>query len=52
MSELYFILVALVGKTEVDNFCQNVFWTPKSRNERVIEACEGVWEEVYFYNQK
>jgi len=47
MSELYILLITIYGKVQVDNLCQNLFWTPHSKNERVIEACEGVWSEIY-----
>ena len=32
------------------NFCENIFWTPYSSNEHIINACGTVWEETYIYN--
>lgn len=51
MSELYISLVIMFGKVQVDNICQNLYWTPYSNNERVIEACEVVWKETYIYKK-
>lgn len=47
MSELYILFVTLFGKVEIDNYCQNAFWTPKAEKKGVIELCEGVWQETY-----
>ena len=49
--ELYILFVSIFGKVEVDNWCQNAYWTPRNTQERTIELCSTVWEEVYFYNQ-
>lgn len=46
--ELYAILVAMLGTVETHDLCENLFWTPHSQNEKVIEACEeNVWKNSF-----
>ena len=47
MTEIYIALVAAFWKTEVHNMCENVFFTPYSEYQRVIEACEYPWRESF-----
>ena len=39
------------AKIEATQVCENVFWTPYSRDERIVEICSHIWEEVYIYNK-
>ena len=35
------------AKIEATQVCENVFWTPYSRDERVVDICESVWRESF-----
>lgn len=42
------------AKIEAVNVCQNVFWTPYARDERVEKICNEVWKSSFpdAYNLK
>ena len=35
------------AKIEATQVCENVFWTPYSRDERVQAICNEVWDITY-----
>lgn len=48
MTELYIALISIYGQTKIDNLCENLYWTPYSQNEKVIELCKtNVWNKTY-----
>lgn len=35
------------AETTASNICQNLYWTPHSRDERVQNICNTIWLETY-----